>query len=284
MALAFTTIISAAELAQHLGDPTWVILDARFTLDDEQWGKTAFAAGHIPGAQQADLGTDMAGPIIPDVTGRRPFPEPDEFGRRLGEWGIDESTQVIVYDADGGLMAASRLWLMLRWLGHDAVAVLDGGLPAWLADGGGLTTDAGARAARAFTVRLRPELLADVDEVDSARVRPLTCVFDSRGAEGYHGGGVYQDAIRGHIAGAGLADRAETKTPDGHFRSAVELRAHYLDLIGDLPPSDVIFYCGSGVTAAQNMLGMEIAGLPGARMYVGSWSEWITDPSRPVEL
>ena len=284
MALAFTTIISAAELAEHLDDPTWAILDARFTLDDEQWGKAAFAAGHIPGAQQADLGTDMAGPIITGVTGRRPFPEPDEFARRLGEWGIGDSTQVIAYDADGGLMAASRLWLMLRWLGHDSVAVLDGGLPAWLASGGAITTDDGSRDSRPFTVRLRPELLADVDEVDAARVLPLTCVFDSRGAEGYHGGGVYQDAIRGHIAGAGLADRAETKTTDGRFRSADELRAHYLSLIGDVPPSEVIFYCGSGVTAAQNMLGMEIAGLPGARMYVGSWSEWITDPSRPVEL
>ena len=282
--MAFTTIISAAELAEHVDDPAWVVLDARFTLDDEQWGKAAYAVGHLPGAQQADLGTDMAGPIIDGVTGRRPFPDPADFARRLGEWGIDETTQVVTYDADGGLMAASRLWLMLRWLGHDAVAVLDGGLPAWLAAGGALTTGDSTRAARTFTVRLRPELLADVDEVDAARVLPVTCVFDSRGAEGYHGGGVYQDAIRGHIAGAGLADRAETKTPDGHFRPADELRAHYLGLIGDLPPYDVIFYCGSGVTAAQNLLGMEIADLPGARMYVGSWSEWITDPSRPVEL
>jgi thiosulfate/3-mercaptopyruvate sulfurtransferase len=282
--LAFTTIIDAAELAGHLDDEEWVVLDARFTLDDEQWGKAAFAAGHIPGAQQADLATHMAGPIIPGVTGRRPFPDPDDFARQLGAWGIDDDVQVVVYDTDGGRMAASRLWLMLRWLGHDAVAVLDGGLPAWLASGGALATDDGHRAPRSFTARVRPDLLADVDEVDALRVRPITCVFDSRGAEGYHGGGVYQDPVRGHIAGAGLADRAETTTADGRFRSADDLRAHYLGLIGEQDPSEIVYYCGSGVTAAQNVLGMAVAGLPGSRMYVGSWSEWITDPGRPVEL
>jgi thiosulfate/3-mercaptopyruvate sulfurtransferase len=226
----------------------------------------------------------MAGPIVTGVTGRRPFPDPADFARQVGAWGIDEDAQVIVYDAEGGLMAASRLWLMLRWLGHDRVAVLDGGLPAWLAAGGALATGVESRPSRTFTARLRPELLVEVDEVDAARVRPLTCVFDSRGAEGYHGGGVYHDPVRGHIAGAGLADRAETMTADGHLRPVDELQAHYRDLIGDQPPSDVIFYCGSGVTAAQNVLAMTHAGLPGSRMYVGSWSEWITDPARPVEL
>ena len=137
---------------------------------------------------------------------------------------------------------------------------------------------------RTFTPRLRPHLLADVDEVDAARQGPLTCVFDSRGAEGYHGGGVYHDPVRGHIAGAGLADRAHTLTDNKHYRSPAELREHYVELIGDQSPEDIIFYCGSGITAAQNVLAMTVAGLPGSRMYVGSWSEWITDPSRPVEL
>jgi thiosulfate/3-mercaptopyruvate sulfurtransferase len=261
-----------------------VLLDARFTLDDEQWGKTQFAAGHLPGAQQADLADHLAGPIVTGVTGRRPFPDPQDFARQLGSWGIDDSTQVVVYDAEGGLMAASRLWLMIRWLGHDAVAVLDGGLPAWLAAGGELSTEPSAHTPRTFTARLRPHLLADVEEVDSARTRPLTCVFDSRGAEGYHGGGVYHDPVRGHIAGAGLADRAETMTADHRLRPVEELREHYLGLIGTQSPSDVIFYCGSGVTAAQNVLAMTHAGLEGSRMYVGSWSEWITDQTRPVEL
>lgn len=282
--MTFTTIIEPEQLAEHLGDPSWVILDARFTLDDESWGDAAYAAGHIPGAQRADLATDMAGPIIPGVTGRRPFPDPADFARTLAAWGIDDTTQVVAYDAEGGLMAASRLWLMLRWLGHDAVAVLDGGLPAWLAMGGAMTADVPAPAPRAFTARRRPELLVEVDEVDAARTRPDTCVFDSRGAEGYHGGGVYHDPVRGHIAGAGLADRAETMDGQHRLRPVDELRDHYRALLGPVDPADVIFYCGSGVTAAQNVLAMTHAGLPGPRMYVGSWSEWITDPSRPVEL
>ncbi len=282
--MGYTTLITAGELQAILDDPDTVVLDARFTLDDEEWGQHVYPEGHIPGAQQADLALHMAGPIVPGVTGRRPFPDPEDFARQLGAWGIDERTQVVAYDAEGGLMAASRLWLMLRWLGHDRVAVLDGGLAAWLAAGGALSTGVESRPARPFTARLRPELLVEADVVDAARVRPQTCVFDSRGAEGYHGGGVYHDPVRGHIAGAGLADRAETMTTDGHLRPADELQAHYRELIGDQDPADVIFYCGSGVTAAQNVLAMTHAGLPGARMYVGSWSEWITDPARPVEL
>lgn len=280
----FTTILSATDLQDRIDDPDTVVLDARFTLDDEDWARRAFAEGHIPGAQQADLGRDLAGPIIPGVTGRRPFPEVDAFARQLGEWGIDDNVQVIAYDAEGGLMAASRLWLMLRWLGHDQVAVLDGGLPAWLAAGGTLSTEDGTRPPRTFTPRVRPEMLAEADEVDQVRRLEPTRVFDSRGADGYHGRGHYNDPVRGHIARAGLADRAETMDASGHLRPVEELRDHYRSLIDDLPPSEVIFYCGSGVTAAQNVLAMTHAGLEGSRMYVGSWSEWITDSSREIEL
>ena len=281
--MVFTALISPAELAAHLDDADLVILDARFTLDDEQWGKAAYAAGHIPGARQADLADDLAGPIIAGVTGRRPFPDPADFATRLSAWGVGAATQVVVYDAENGLMAASRVWLMLRWMGHDNVAVLDGGVNAWLAEGGAMTTTAPHPAPADFRPRVRPELLASVEEVDAARMAAPVRVFDSRGADGYHGLGKYHDPVRGHIAGAGLADRAETTGPDGRWRSSEDLEAHFTGLIGDLDPSDVIFYCGSGVTAAQNLLGMTIAGLDGARMYVGSWSEWITDPSRPVE-
>jgi len=282
--MPFTTLISVAQLRGRMADPDLVVLDARFTLDDESWGNRVFAEGHIPGAQRADLSDDMAGEIVPGVTGRRPFPNAHDFIERVRAWGIDDETQVVVYDADGGLMAASRLWVMLRWVGHDDVAVLDGGYPAWIASGGPAVTDVPSPGPGSFTPRLRPELLADVEDVDRARVSPQTRVFDSRGAEGYHGGGVYHDPVRGHIAGAGLADRAETMTSEGRFRTATALREHYAGLIGDQSPSDIIFYCGSGVTAAQNVLAMTHAGLPGARMYVGSWSEWIVDPERPVEL
>lgn len=278
------TIVSTDWLREHLGNPRLVILDARFSLDDEQWGERAYLEGHIPGAVYADTATHLAGAIIPGVTGRRPFPEPERFAEQLGAWGIDDTTQVVTYDADGGRMSAARVWLMLRWMGHDRVAVLDGGWQAWLAAGGEITTDVPQGSSTTYPMRLRPELLADVDEVDEHRQRPRTCVFDSRGAEGYHGGGVYHDPVRGHIAGAGLADRANTTNADLTFRSADELRAYYLDLLDGVEPSEVIYYCGSGITAAQNVLAMSIAGLEGSRMYVGSWSEWITDPRRPVEL
>lgn len=278
------TIVSSPWLLEHLGDPGLVILDARFSLDDEEWGQRAYAESHIPGALYADTATHLAGEIIPGVTGRRPFPAPEDFARQLGIWGIDGETQVVTYDADGGRMSAARVWLMLRWMGHERVAVLDGGWQAWLAAGGPVTAAVPDPAGTTFPVRLRPELLADVDEVDEHRQRSRTCVFDSRGAEGYHGGGVYHDPVRGHIAGAGLADRANTTHADLTFRSPEDLRAYYLDLLDGVDPSEVIYYCGSGITAAQNVLGMSIAGLEGSRMYVGSWSEWITDPTRPVEL
>jgi len=279
-----TTLVSVDDLRAAIGDPRVVILDARFSLDDEQWGQRAYLEGHIPGALYADTATHLAGEIVPGVTGRRPFPEPDVFARQLGAWGIGDDTQVVAYDADGGLMSAARVWLMLRWMGHDRVAVLDGGWQAWVETGAPIETDVRTPEQTTFTTRLCPELLVEVDEVDEARQRPLTCVFDSRGEEGYHGRGVYHDPVRGHIAGAGLADRAHTLTADKHFRSPDELRAHYESLIGDQQPEDIIFYCGSGITAAQNVLAMTLAGLPGSRMYVGSWSEWITDPRRPTEL
>lgn len=278
------TIVSASWLRAHLREPGLVILDARFSLDDEAWGERTYREGHIPGALYADTATHLAGEIVPGVTGRRPFPEPERFAEQLGAWGIEPTTQVVTYDADGGRMSAARVWLMLRWVGHDRVAVLDGGWQAWLAAGGEVTTDVPDPAETTYPRRVRPELLADVDEVDEHRQRARTCVFDSRGAEGYHGGGVYHDPVRGHIAGAGLADRANTTNADLTFRSPDELRAYYLDLLDGVDPGEVIYYCGSGITAAQNVLAMTIAGLEGSRMYVGSWSEWITDPSRPVEL
>ena len=284
--MSHRTIISPSELNDLMRThPDLVVLDARFNLDDESWGDRAFAESRIPGALRADLARELAGPIIEGRTGRRPFPSPEEFEATVRAWGITPQSQVVVYDADRGLMAASRAWVMLRWLGHDDVAVLDGGWPAWIS--AGLDLESGdphtPTASDSFTAHLRPALLAEVDEVDIARTELPTRVFDSRGAEGYHGQGKYYDPVRGHIKGAGLADRAETMNSDGTFRSPEELRAHYSSLIGTNDSSDVIFYCGSGVTAAQNVLAMEIAGLPGARMYVGSWSEWILDPAREVE-
>lgn len=282
--MTFTTLISTDELEQRLRDPKLVLLDARFSLDDEDWGTSAYDESHIPGALRADLSAHLSGPVIDGVTGRRPFPEPQAFARQLSAWGIDSTTQVVIYDADRGLMAAARVWVMLRWLGHDAVAVLDGGLTAWLAEGRPMTTEAEHATPSTFVPRIREGILASIDEVDVARVDPVCRVFDSRSEEGYHGLGKYYDPVKGHIAGAGLAERTQVLADDGRFLPPADLRAHFDGLIGQTPPDQVIFYCGSGVTAAENLLAMAHAGLGDARMYVGSWSEWILDPARAIEL
>ena len=283
--MSYRTIITPQqlqELSQASSD--LVVLDARFNLDDEDWGDRAYTEGHIPGAQRADLARHLAGEIVEGKTGRRPFPDPEVFAETIRSWGIGPNTQVVVYDADRGLMAASRVWFMLRWMGLNNVAVLDGGLPAWEEEGLPLTAEVVSLPASSFEPNVREEMVAYVDEVDAIRDSVPARVFDSRGPEGYHGQGKYYDPVRGHIKGAGLADRAETITDDGRFRSAEQLRTHYDALRAGQDASEIVFYCGSGVTAAQNVLAMEHAGLPGARMYVGSWSEWIIDPSREVEL
>ena len=173
---------------------------------------------------------------------------------------------------------------MFRWMGHDQVAVLDGGIKSWQGEGLEVNREVRKISSSHFVPNIREDLFASVDEVDAVRNDPDHCVFDSRGAEGYHGGGKYYDPVRGHIAGAGLADRAETLTKDGHFRSTVELKEHYANLIGKVTPAKTIFYCGSGITAAQNVLAMKHAGFDDCKMYIGSWSEWITDPKREIAL
>jgi len=282
--MTYTTLISTEDLARNLDSPDFLIIDVRFTLDDESWGETVYQESHIPGAIHADVSKHLSGEIIPGKTGRRPFPKPEDFVKVLSNWGVTQQTQVICYDAESGLMAASRLWLMFRWMGHDQVAVLDGGIKSWQGEGREVNQEVRKMAPSQFVPNIREELFASVDEVDAVRNDPDHCVFDSRGAEGYHGGGKYYDPVRGHIAGAGLADRAETLTKDGHFRSTVELKDHYANLIGKVAPSKTIFYCGSGITAAQNVLAMKHAGFEDCKMYIGSWSEWITDPKREIAL
>ena len=282
--MTYTTLISTEDLARNLKSPDFLIIDVRFSLDDESWGETVYQESHIPGAIYADVSKHLSGEIIPGKTGRRPFPTPEDFVKVLSNWGVTKQTQVICYDAESGLMAASRLWLMFRWMGHDQVAVLDGGIKSWQGEGREVNQDVRKVAPSQFVPNIREELFASVDEVDAVRNDPDHCVFDSRGAEGYHGGGKYYDPVRGHIAGAGLADRAETLSKDGHFRSTAELKEHYANLIGNVAPAKTIFYCGSGITAAQNVLAMKHAGFDDCKMYIGSWSEWITDPQREIAL
>lgn len=281
--MLYTTLISPAELRPHLDDPDWVVVDCRYVLSDEERGHHAYRAGHIPGAIYAHLKKDMAGPIVPGRTGRHPLPDPDQFAATLARWGVGAGGQVVAYDDTGGALAAARLWWLLRWLGHDAVAVLDGGWPAWQAAGYPTATgDESPRAARSFTPHPHPELIVDTAAVNELRTDPRYRVFDSRAADRYRGENETIDSVAGHIPGAYSAPYAANLDPQGRFLPPAALQARLRALLGDVPAAHAVFYCGSGVTSAHNILALAHAGLGTALLYPGSWSEWIADPTRPV--
>jgi thiosulfate/3-mercaptopyruvate sulfurtransferase len=280
--MTYTTLISTAGLAQHLTDSDWAIFDCRFALADPERGRRDYAHSHIPGALYAHLNEDLAGPIIPGSTGRHPLPAIDDLAARLSHWGIDHRVQVVVYDDSGGSMAA-RLWWILRWLGHEAVAVLDGDWRKWSIEGHAVSNAVESRPTRSFMPHPRSDLLMTIAEVESEMSTAECKLFDSRTADRYRGENETIDPIAGHIPGAISAPYPDNLNPDGTFRSGVELRARFTTLLGDTPAARTAFYCGSGVTAAHNVLALKHAGLGDAKLYVGSWSEWITDPQRPIE-
>ena len=279
--MAFTTLISSAEVAAHLDDPTWAVIDCRFALTDATKGHRDYLAAHIPGAVYAHLDEDLSAPVIPGVTGRHPLPSVEVCAERFSAWGIDAQTQVVVYDDLSG-MFAGRLWWMLRWLGHDAVAVLDGDWRLWQAEQRPVRAGAEARPPRTFIPRPRPHLLATVDELLQRRTDPNLRLFDVRTAERYRGENETIDPVAGHIPGAVSAPYTANLDADGRFLAPSELREHYEALLGDAPPGEAIFYCGSGVSAVHDLIALEVAGLGMGRLYVGSWSEWIADPARPL--
>lgn len=278
----YTTLISATALAQHLSDADWIILDCRHDLADPDAGHKAYAAGHIPHAQFAHLDRDLSdkrpGPNG-EFRGRHPLPTREAFVETLRNWGVNEHSQVIAYDAQGGMFAA-RLWWMLRWVGHEAVAVLDGGLPAWTAQGLPLLTEA-AQKPRG-NIALQPALVETVDAASILSGLPQSAhtVIDARAPDRFRGENETLDPVGGHIPGAKNRFFKDNLGPDGQFKSAQQLRAEFGRLIAT--PQSAIMQCGSGVTACHNLLALEIAGLPGAALYPGSWSEWSSDTSRPV--
>lgn len=276
----FSTLVDTDTLARHLTDPRWVVVDCRFTLTDAGAGRRAWAAGHIPGARYAHLDEDLSSPITPR-TGRHPLPDPNALARKLGAWGIDESKQVVVYDDTFGAMA-SRLWWLLRWLGHESVALLDGGYPKWVREKKPVTPEAPVVHQTTFHPRVNNMLWVNADFVERARQDEAFVVLDARGEERFRGDVELLDKVAGHVPGAVNAMYEDNLDVSGEFLSAEELRERYLDLLGGVVPDQAIHMCGSGVTACHNVLAMEHAGLPGARLYAGSWSEWITDPNRPV--
>jgi len=277
--LAYTTLISTGALAGRLSDPDWLVVDCRFELTDPEAGSRAYRAGHITGAIHADLERDLSAPVTA-TTGRHPLPPVAQLEATLSRFGISERTQVVAYDAGPGAYAA-RLWWILRWLGHDAVAVLDGGIAAWIAEGREVTTAEPARAPARFVARPRPEMLCAAEEIPGALARGAALV-DVRGAERFRGEVEPIDAVAGHVPGAANLPYLENLGPDGRFRGPAALAAMWRERTGAAAGREVVCMCGSGVTACQGLLALESAGLTGGRLYAGSWSEWIRDPSRPV--
>ena len=279
--MKFNSLINPDDLYNNLKTPNWVIIDCHFELDDPDAGIRAYQQKHIPGAIYAHLDDDLSGSVVPGKTGRHPLPEVDTLTERFSTWGIDEETQVVVYDNRGGAIAA-RLWWMLRWLGHDSVALLNGGLSAWTEAGYRVESSITKPAPRTFHPKINTEMLAHLDTIANNRQASLLLV-DSRTPERYRGEGETIDPVAGHIPGAINVYCMDNLDLSQTFLPKEELQERFLDLLREHPPEEIVFYCGSGVTAAHNILAMFHAGLGMGRLYPGSWSEWITDSNRPIE-
>ncbi|KWO64924.1 sulfurtransferase [Burkholderia ubonensis] len=278
----YTTLISAANLAERLAAaPASVALfDCRFDLADTGAGETAYAAGHIPGAQYLHLDRDLSGRKT-STNGRHPLPTRDALVATLVDRGLKQGQQVVAYDAQGGSYAA-RLWWLLRWLGHDSVAVLDGGLQAWQAAGQPLTTETQHPSRGDFRAQAPLESTVDAQAVLANLTSHARVVIDARAADRYRGENETIDPVGGHIPGARNRFFKDNLAADGRFKTGHELRETFSALLAGTEPNLAILQCGSGVTACHNALAMEIAGLHGASLYPGSWSEWCADPSRPI--
>ena len=276
-----TTLISTGDLASRLGSLDLVVVDCRFDLADTAWGEAEYVAGHIAGAVYAHLDRDLSGPRS-GTNGRHPLPDGDRLAERFGAWGIAQGMQVVAYD-QGPAMYASRLWWMLRHLGHQAVAVLDGGLGQWRREHRPVTAGVEPGGSRTFVAARRPELRVSVDDVLRGLHDPEQCLIDARAPERFEGRTESLDPVAGHIPGAVNRSFLQNLTADGRFEAPEVLRRQWLARLGGAPVERSVCYCGSGVTACHNVLALEHAGLHGARLYAGSWSEWCADPWRPVE-
>lgn len=276
----FGTLISATELAENLGHPDLVVFDCRHDLMDPAVGRRAYLATHIAGAQFLHCDDDLSGRKT-GRNGRHPLPDPERFADLLAEKGVDNECQVVAYDdADGAF--ASRLWWMVRWLGHDDVAVLDGGFPAWV--DAGLPREGGLerRAPSRFGYWLRRQKVLDTSAVAAGLADASILLLDARAPARFRGENEPIDPVAGHVPGAINRFFGDNLDEDGFFKPAAQLAAEYSSLLGPRGAEAVVHTCGSGVTCCHNALAMEIAGLAGSRVYAGSWSEWCADPARPV--
>jgi len=285
--VTFKTLIEARALLDLSAapNPNLIVLDCRFDLSNSDAGRRAYLQGHIPGAYFADLNQDLSAPVGPR-TGRHPLPEANAFAAKMSAWGVHANSQVVAYDEVNGSFAA-RAWWLLRWVGHSAVAVLDGGLKAWVKAGGRLNAGDEGRApispaAAALPATVGADAVVEADEVAALLGDRRRLLVDARAAERFAGTVEPIDPVAGHIPGAVNRPFTENLSADGHFLPAGQLREQWDARLNGRSPADVVAMCGSGVTACHNLLSLEIAGFGGAKLYAGSWSEWIRDPSRPV--
>lgn len=275
-------LIGPQPLAGRLGQPGLVILDCRFALEDPEYGKRAYAAGHIAGAHHADLERDLSGPVRSGVTGRHPLPDPAALTRRLRDWGVSGESDVVLYDDGPGAFAA-RAWWLLAWLGkREGVYLLDGGLQAWRDAGLSLSQEMPAPGGGDFEGEPDASLVLSADQLAQRSEQAQTSLLDARARPRFRGEVEPIDPVAGHIPGALCAPFTDNLGPDGRFLPAQSLRERFAGLLGGKPAEGLVAYCGSGVTACHNLFALCLAGYPLAPLYAGSWSEWITDPARPV--
>lgn len=277
--MPWNTLISADTLRARLNAPDWRVVDCRYELTDPAAGRRQWQLGHIPGAVFADLGADLSGPVTAE-TGRHPLPDVDAFVAWLGRHGIDNDTQVVAYDAGPGVFAA-RLWWLLRWIGHESVAVLDGGLAAWQANDG--PTDDDAPTTRATTFRGHPDCLPRVDTGTLETSARDYLLVDARTAERYRGDSEPLDPVAGHIPGSLNRPFQDNLDDQGRFKTPEALREEWRPLLARAGSRLVVATCGSGVSACHHVLALAHAGVSGVGLYPGSWSEWCRDPARGVE-
>ena len=278
--MARRTLVGTAELAAHLSD--WRVFDCRHDLVNPSIGADQYAQSHLPGAAFANLDRDLSAPKT-GTNGRHPLPRPEDFLAWLGRQGLARTDTVVCYDQSGGTYA-SRLWWMLRWVGHDDVAVLDGGFPKWVREGRPVTTEVPSFAPTSYAGTPDDSMHVSADWIVARLGKPGMAVLDARTAQRYAGVGETIDPIGGHIPGALNRFYMENVGADGCLKPAAELREAFTKLLGATAPSELVQQCGSGVSACVNILAMEHAGLHGSRLYPGSWSEWCADRSRPMVL
>jgi thiosulfate/3-mercaptopyruvate sulfurtransferase len=274
------TLVTTEDLAAHLDDPNWVVFDCRFTLSDPGAGRQAYEKAHIPGARYVHLDDDLSAPMG-ETTGRHPLPDPAAFTEKLCQWGVGVNRQVVVYDDSYGAIAC-RMWWMLRWLGHPGVALLDGGYPKWAREKRPLDAATPSPRKAACACLPEPSQIVTADDVLRASRTGDALILDARPDRRFTGEYEPVDPVPGHVPGAINVQFEDNLDMDGTFLPPEALRENYQALLQGKPAWQAIHMCGSGVTACHNVLAMEIAGLPGSRLYPGSWSEWITDPARPI--